>query len=69
MMSVTAHRKIQCHPPPKYHALIRAYAEVNEFSVSEAGNHAIKELIDKLPPDQKEKVEKAAKKYQSKNIY
>jgi len=70
MSSITQERKVICYPSPKYEALFRAYAALNEMSKSAAGAEAIKQLIDNLPPDQKMKVINAAKQINgSKNSY
>ncbi len=53
--------KYYCYPSPKYSALIKAYAVVNEISESKAGAKAVKEFIDNLPPDIKERVIQVAR--------
>lgn len=52
-------RKVTCFPSKKYNALIKAYADWNDISISKAGSIAIKYFIDQLPAEQKAKIETA----------
>lgn len=67
-MSTTQKRRVVCYPSPKYHILFAAYVRVNEDTASKAAAHAIKCLIDNLPPDQKIKVQNAAKHLNGKTL-
>jgi len=66
-MSATQKRRVVCYPSPKYDILFSAYVKVNEESRSKAAAHAIKCLIDNLPPDKKMQVINAAKELNVKN--
>ena len=50
-MSVPNERKIQVYPTQKYSSAVKAYAQLEELSVSEVAEHAIKVFIDGLPVD------------------
>jgi len=62
-------QKVYSYPSPRYATLIKAYADVNEISESEAGQMAIKTFIDSLPVEQKNKIQAAVERARPKNTY
>ena len=47
--SVAHSRRIDCYPPPKYHALLNGYAAKNELSKSEAVSEIMRNFFENMP--------------------
>ena len=59
-------REVQCYPSPKYFALVKGYAVLNQASRSETANLAIKCFFDSLPEDERKRYINAAQTYPTK---
>lgn len=51
--SIALTRKIECYPPPKYHTLLKGYAEVNEMKNSEAVTEIMRKFFDGMPENKR----------------
>ena len=56
MSKTTEKRKLQAHPAPKYHKLTKAYANLQEMSVSEAVSIMIKQFFDAMPEKERSRL-------------
>lgn len=49
-------RRLQAYPPPKYHLLTKAYAQVNEMKDSETVSFIIKDFFDRMPEQERQRL-------------
>lgn len=49
-------RQVAGYPAPKYFRLFTAYAKVNEMSKSETLEQAIREMFDRMPESERQRI-------------